>query len=152
MSDMVLIETEPLAYAALHQVVPVAEIGQAMGAGIAEVVAAIKSQGLTPGAPWFTHHYHKPLETFDFEICFPVEGEFVATGRVYPAVWPAMRVARTVHRGSYGGLVPAWMALERWIREQELTPGTEFWERYTVTSSTVQDEAELQTELNWPVS
>src|SRR6476660_5010071 len=80
----------------IHVTIPRAEIMQAMHSGLDELGAALKAQGVPPTGPWFTHHTRRPNETFDFRICFPVEKEVKATGRVEPGVLGATRVARTV--------------------------------------------------------
>ena len=72
-----------------------------MGPGLREVMATLAAQGLTPAGPWFTHHRHRPSETFDFEVCVPVATEVSASGRVTPGRLPAARVARAVYRGPY---------------------------------------------------
>jgi hypothetical protein len=88
----------------LHLIVPREEIREVMGPGIGGVMAAIVAQGLDPAGPWYTHHLKRPDRAFDFEICVPVDMPFAPTGRVKAGEWPAMKVARTVYRGSYDRL------------------------------------------------
>ncbi len=136
--------------AVLHLTVPIAEVKNVMGPGIREVMAAVFAQGLTPTGPWFTHHFHRPTATFDFEICIPVPAPLQATGRVQPGLWPAMTVARTVYHGGYEGLGTAWREFHAWIAAGGHVPAPDLWERYLVGPE-VGDPAAWRTELNQPL-
>jgi effector-binding domain-containing protein len=147
-----IVHTEPLHYAAVRRSCPVAEIGRIIQAGVKEVTVALQAQKVAPSGPWFTHHYCKPLEKFDLEICFAVSAPIQPHGEVYSAVWPAMDVARTVFHGNYAGLPGAWGELDKWMQAQDLRGGHEFWERYTVNPSSGAAPEDWRTELNWPVT
>jgi effector-binding domain-containing protein len=147
-----IVQTQPLHYAALRQVCALDQISKVMGPGIGEVLAALQAQNVSPCGPWFTHHFHRPVETFDFEICFPVETPIQPHGNVNPGVWPAMTVARTVYYGNYSGLPHAWPELEQWMLLENHPRGTDFWERYLVNPDSTPDPAQWQTELNWPLA
>jgi effector-binding domain-containing protein len=147
-----IVQTEPLHFAGLHLRIPVAEIQKTMGAGLAEVSAALQARHTPPTGPWFTHHYVRPMEFFDFKICFPVAEPFPGEGRVEPGIWPAMPVARTVFHGNYSGLPAAWGELEAWMKQNGHTGGTEFWERYTVGPDSDPKPENWRTELNWPLA
>lgn len=147
-----IVHTEPLHYAALRQTCPTDQISKVMGPGIAEVVAALQAQNVHPIGPWFTHHFHRPVETFDFEICFPVAEPIEPHGRITAGVWPAMTVARTVYAGNYSGLPHAWGEFEKWMTAENHSKGTQFWERYLVNPNDNPDPSSWQTELNWPLA
>ena len=68
---------------------------------IGELLATIAAQGIAPSGPVFTHHLRRPTDTFDFEISVSVSAPVVASGRVQPGTWPAMKVARTFYHGAY---------------------------------------------------
>ena len=144
-----IVTTEQQHYAALHLEIPLADIQKVMFPGINEVVAVLKSQGNPPVGPWFTHHFHRPTDCFDFEICFPVATPITPEGRVTAGTWPAMTVARTVYHGAYSGLPHAWPELEQWMKSEDHKGGTEMWERYLIDQA--KDPADLRTELNWPL-
>jgi effector-binding domain-containing protein len=147
-----IVQTEPVFYAGLHQIAPSSEMGRIMGPGIAEVLAVLKVQGVSPNGPWFTHHLRKPTDTFDFEICFPIATPIKPSGRVLPGTWPAMKAARTIYTGPYQGLPHAWPELGAWIAAQPgLHPAVEFWERYLVNPNTEPNPENWRTELNWPL-
>lgn len=147
-----IVHTEPQHYAALHVTCAQNEMGKIMGPGIGEVVAALKAQNVHPNGAWFTHHFRRPTETFDFEICFPVDAPIEPHGRVTPGIWPAMAVARTVYYGNYSGLPHAWPELDSWMKAEGHSQGTDFWERYLVNPNDNPDPTAWRTELNWPLA
>ena len=136
----------------IHVVTPRAEIMQAMHAGLGELGAALKEQGIQPAGPWFTHHARRPGETFDFRICFPVAQDVKPVGRVEPGVLEAARVARTVYSGDYSGLPGAWGEFMTWIDGEGLATGEDLWERYVVGPDTASRPEEWRTELNRPLA
>lgn len=150
--DPQIVQTETQHTAALHLTIPCSEMRTVMGPGIAEVVAAVKAQGIEITGPLFTHHLIRPVETFDFEICFPVASPISPAGRVEPSQWPAMKVARTVYHGPYDGLPAAWGQFQSWITSQNLSQGTDLWERYLIGPHTSPDPATWRTELNRPLA
>jgi len=102
-----IIQTTTQLTAMIHLVIPRLEIQKVMEPCLQEIKTALAKQGIAATGPWFTHHLRRPAETFDFEISVPVARPVVATGRVVPGGWPAMRLLRTVHRGGYDQLVAA---------------------------------------------
>ena len=149
--DPQIVNTEPQMTAILHLTIPRNEIGRAMGAGVAELRAAVAAQGAAITGPWFTHHLVRPIDTFDFEICVPVAAPIAPAGRVRPSEWPAMKVARTLYHGSYEGLPAAWGEFESWIAAHGLNEATDLWERYLVNPETSPDPTTWRTELNRPL-
>lgn len=146
-----VIQTEAVHYAAIRKVVPVAEIGRIMGPTVHQVATALTDQQRLPAGPWFTHHFRRPMDFFDVEICFPVTEPIAAAGEVHPGIWPAMKVARTVFHGNYSGLPAAWGELEKWMHAEGHAGGGEFWEVYTVNPNTDPTPENWRTELNWPI-
>ena len=126
-------------------------VREVMGPGLAELHAALVAQGVTPIGPWFTHHLHMPADTFDFEICLPVDVEITPAGRVVPGTLVARRVARTVHHGGYDGLGGGWGELMAWIEAQGLVAAPDFWEVYAVGPESSSDPAAWRTELVRPL-
>jgi len=146
-----LIDTTRLLTAKLPLVVPTVEIGQRMGPGIQEVMAAIAAQGQAPAGPWFTHHFRRPTDTFDFEICVPVASPIRPLGKVQPGEWPAMKVARTIYQGPYEGLGEAWGEFLDWIETNGHQTTDDLWERYLVGPETGPDGSLYRTELSRPL-
>jgi DNA-binding transcriptional MerR regulator len=65
---------------------------------------------------------------------------------------PAARAAEHVHHGPYEELPALWGALEAAIREQGLSPRSLGREHYVVNPSAVDDPAEYETRMVWPVA
>lgn len=147
-----IVQTEPQRVACLPLVVSRADIRHVMGPGLDEVLAAMAAQGHRPAGPWLTHHLRMDPESFDFEICVPVDADIVPVGRVRPGMLRAAAVARTVYHGDYEGLADAWGELMTWIEAQALTPADDLWECYTIGPETSDDPADWRTELNRPLT
>ena len=146
-----VVETTPVPIAKLYAKVPTSEIGTRMGSLLRELGEELQSQNVKPVGPWFTHHFRRPEEFFDFEVCLPVERPISANGRVEPGEWPAMKMIQTVYTGPYQGLVPAWGEFMRWIEKEDLPISDEIWERYLVNPDTESDPEKWRTELNRPL-
>ena len=147
-----IVTTQAQKTACIHLVVARDQIRHVMGPGLAEVTAALQAQGISPVGPWFTHHLRKPADTFDFEICVPIEGDVTPVGRVVPGTLPATTVARTIYRGPYEGLGGAWAQFQNWIFTNGYEPAAELWERYLSGPGSGSDPSKWETELNRPVT
>lgn len=137
--------------ATIHLTIPRDQIQQVMGPAIGEVMAALAAQGIAPAGPVFSHHFHMDPATFDFEVGVPVPSPVKAVGRVQPSQLPAAKVARTIYRGPYEGLGPAWGEFCAWIKTQKLATTPNLWEFYAQGPESSPDPATWQTELNQPL-
>lgn len=146
-----IIQTTARLTAIIHLTIPKNEIQSAMGPGIGELMAAIAAQGIAPAGPWFTHHFRIDPDSWDFEICVPVNVAMKPVGRVKPGQWPAMKVARTVYHGPYEGLGAAWGEFRDWIKISGHTPAEDLWECYLVGPESGTDPSTWRTELNRPL-
>ncbi len=147
-----IVETEALPIAKIRARVPSSEIGRHMESLTNELLAELKSQGITPAGPLFTHHFRPPDAFFDFEVCLPVAAPVRVAGRVEAGEWPAMRVVRAVHQGPYTGLVAAWGELIAWAAREGVQTTQEAWERYLLGPKTTQDSSLWRTELSRPIA
>jgi effector-binding domain-containing protein len=146
-----IIQTEDQPAAVIHLTIPREEIQKVMGPAIQEVLAAVKAQGIGPVGPVFSHHFRMDPRTFDFEVGVPVRGAVQETGRVKNGKLPAAKVARTVYRGPYEGLGPAWGEFGKWVAAEGLEPAADVWEIYVAGPETGPDASKWQTELNRPL-
>jgi effector-binding domain-containing protein len=137
--------------AIIRLTIPRAEIQAVMGPGIGELMATIAAQGIAPAGPWFTHHLRITPDIFDFEICVPVTAPVVASGRVQPSLWPAMKVARTVYHGPYEGLADAWGEFMKWIQSNGHTPAPDLYECYVAGPESNSDPATWRTAFSRPL-
>ncbi len=137
--------------ATIHLTIPRSEIRSAMGPGIAEVMAAVKAQGIGPAGPWFTHHLKMDPATFDFEICVPVTAPIAPVGRVKPGLFRAARVARTTYYGDYAGLSEGWGEFKAWIAANGHAAGADLYECYLVGPESSPNSTDWRTELSQPL-
>ena len=147
-----IVETKAQITAVIRLTIPRSEIQKVMGPGIGELMAAIAAQGIAPAGPIFSHHFKMDPEIFDFEIGVPVQKPVAAAGRVKPGQLPAARVARTIYRGPYEGLGPAWGEFEAWIAAAGHTAAPDLWECYVAGPESSPDPAKWRTELNRPLA
>ena len=138
--------------ARIHLTVPSSEIMTHMSAGIAAVRQVMADQGLKPTGAWLTHHFKVPDQTFDFEICLPVDQDVISQGRVTPGELRATRAARTVYHGDYAGLGNGWGEFMSWIKAENLTMAGDFWEVYSVGPDDSANPADWRTQLNCPLA
>lgn len=147
----VIMETTVRLAAAIHLTIPRSEIRSVMGPGLSEIMAAVRAQGIGPTGPWFTHHLKMDPATFDFEICVPVAAPVRPVGRVVSREIPALRVARTIYRGSYEQLAKGWQDFGAWMAANGHVPGPDLYECYAVGPESTADAAAWRTELSRPV-
>jgi effector-binding domain-containing protein len=143
-----VIETTPLLLAKLYAKVPTSEIRNQMGLLVRELSEEMRSQGIAPTGPWFTHHLRGPDEFFDFEVCFPVATPIKASGRVEPGEWPRMKMVRTVYHGTYEGLHAGWRDFTAEIKSLNLRVSPEIWEVYRIGPEAESNPEKWQTELS----
>jgi effector-binding domain-containing protein len=147
------LESAPdLLVARIHLTVPRAEIRNVMGPALAEVRAALEAQQIAAAGPWLTHHLKRPTDTFDFEVCIPIEREIAPTGRVTSGTLKGGRVVRTSYNGPYEGLAKAWGELMHWMALNGHPADADIWECYVLGPESSDDSAKWQTELNCRVS
>lgn len=146
-----IVQTTAQQTALIHLTIARGEMRTVMGPGIEEVMAAVKTQGIGPSGPWFTHHLTLDPVNFDFEICVPVSAPVAAVGRVMPGLSPAMTVVRTVYRGSFEGLGAAWAEFNAWVAANGHEPGEDFYERYVAGPESSPNPADWRTELSRPL-
>jgi effector-binding domain-containing protein len=147
-----IIQTELQLTAVIHLTVARSEITRVMGPAIAEILAALAAQQLTPAGPCFSYHLRRPSEVFDFEVGFPVKAPITPNGRVKLSQLPATKVAQTIYRGGYDGLGAAWGELMAWINAQAgLVEQESLWECYLIGPESSPDPAQWCTQLHRPL-
>jgi effector-binding domain-containing protein len=131
--------------------VPASEIMSHMGPGIGELHAALAAQGIAPSGAWFTHHHRAPTDTFDFEICLPVDNDVTPVGRVKPGKRPAMKAASTTYHGGYEGLGNGWGQFIMQLNNNGVATTDELWETYEVGPESGPDASQYRTLLRKPL-
>jgi len=151
--DPVQLLDVPAQHAAVIRLnIPRAEIQQKMGPAMMEVWQTVSGLGVAPVGAMFSYHFAFDPATFDFEVGLPVAAPITPTGRVIASVRPACRIMRTIYRGPYEGLGPAWGEFNRLVKEQGHTIGGTMWESYLKGPESSPDPAKWETELNRPIA
>ena len=88
--------------------IPVQNMRADFPAALDELSTALTQQGIPPTGPVFAHHFRRPTDTFDFQVCIPAQRPVLPVGRVQPVALPAFAVLRTTYHGDYAGLPHAW--------------------------------------------
>jgi uncharacterized protein YndB with AHSA1/START domain/effector-binding domain-containing protein len=145
-------ETPPQLAATIHVTIPRSEIRTVMGPGLTELMTAVKSQGVGPAGPWFTHHLKMDPATFDFEICVPVSAPVNRVGRVVGREIPSQKVVQTVYAGPYEELGNAWAQFNDWIEANGHRTALDFYESYPVGPESSPNSADWRTELRRPLA
>jgi len=147
-----IMQTTAQLAAVIHVTIPRTEIQSAMGAGITEVMAVVRAQGIGPAGPWFTHHLAMNPATFDVEICVPVTAPVTPVGRVKPGTFDAVKAAITTYQGGYEGLGGAWGEFKAWIAANGHAMHPDLYECYAVGPESSPNPAQWRTELRQPLS
>ena len=146
-----VVQTTMQLIAFVHIQTPRSKMQQVMGPGIAEVMSAVKAQGIGPVAPWFTHHLTMTPEASDFDICVPVSAPVNAVGRVKAGQRSALKVVRTIYHGPYEGLGGAWQEFTQWAEDNGYKTAGDLYECYIAGPETTFDPAHWRTELSLPI-
>jgi effector-binding domain-containing protein len=151
--DPIQILDVPAQHAAVIRLtIPRVDIQRHMGPAMMEVMQTVHRLGLTPTGPMFSYHFTFAPETFDFEVGIPVAAPITPTGRVIASIRPACRIARTIYRGPFEGLGPAWGEFNRLVKEQGHAYGDRMWESYLKGPEVSPDPTLWETELNRPIA
>jgi effector-binding domain-containing protein len=147
-----IIQTDEQITAIIHLTVPRDEIRLVMGPAIEEIIAALTDQGVKPAGPLFSYHWKRPIETFDFEVGFPINEPIKPVGRVSMSKLPATKAVRTIYHGDYEGLAAAWGQFCELIDIAQLNVQENLWEAYLVGPESSLDPNQWCTELNRPLA
>ena len=146
-----IVSTPAQSLAVIRMTVPIADIKSVMGPAVGELFAGVAAQSVAVIGSWFTHHFRRPTDTFDFEAGVPVATPVAAAGRVLPSTRPALTVARTEYKGGYEGLAGAWGEFHAWLKANNHTPTGDLWEWYIVGPESTSDPAGWRTILEQPL-
>lgn len=149
-TEIVTLPAQPTAMIAI--LTPASAIREVMGAGLTELHAALKTQGIAQTGPWFTHHKRPPTDSFDFEIHLPIASPITETGRVRKGERPEMKVARTIYSGGYEGLGNAWGQFLDALSTQGIRTRPDLWEVYAAGPESGPDTTAYRTELIKPIA
>lgn len=126
-------------------------VGAVLDQLFSKVWAYLNSQEHVRVGPAIVRYHAASDGTLELEAGFPVEQPPPPAGDIRCTTLPAGYAATTLHHGAYAGLPAAWATLQTWVQSQGLRTARVRWEIYWIDPSQAVSEAELRTELVWPL-
>lgn len=136
--------------AVMRTTIPVAGIGQWIGAAYDATSRAAIDSGATIVGPPFARYHRRSDNEFDIEAGFPVDRPITDKGDVGPSVLPGGQVVAAIHIGSYDEMEPTYDALYGWVRGHDAEPAGDPWEVYFTDPFAEPDPAMWRTEVVLP--
>jgi effector-binding domain-containing protein len=153
-------ELTPQPSAAVRVAHPMAELdlGALFDEHLPNIAHRLADLGVEPAGPPYGRYHEFGPDRIDVEIGIPTSapvGSLAPIAEAHPgelaqSELPGGPTAVTVHRGSYDGLQSVYEQLHDWIHAQGRDEGPAPWESYVDDASEV-DEADLRTEVCWPI-
>ena len=134
--------------AAIHLQIPLTAMRAEFPQAVADLFSALQQQGISAAGSVFAHHFRRPTESFDFNVCVPVMQPIQASGRVEAVAMPSLPVVKTTYRGDYAGLPHAWGEFIEKIHSHVPAMRGDFIEAYTVGPKESASSEEWRTDLS----
>jgi AraC family transcriptional regulator len=159
-AEIVELEPQPTAAVRVQQPMEGLDLASAFDRYLPLVMSRVKDAGSDVAGPPFARYHRFGPDVVDVEIGFPVAStpdgmaplETSPAGEIGRSELPGGPVARAIHRGPYDGLGGTYDALHDWIHAQPgVDDGDGPWESYVDDPGTVADQAQLRTQIVWPL-
>ena len=126
-------------------------IADSIGGAFGVLMAHGTKQHVTWAGPPFVLYPSACEGEFEIAVCMPVAPGAASGEGVAVEEMPGGACASTVHRGTYGEVGKAYVALQKWMTDNGRRPAGMVREVYLNDPQTVPPE-ELLTEIDWPVA
>jgi effector-binding domain-containing protein/uncharacterized protein YndB with AHSA1/START domain len=154
--NVTMVDVAPVtvAYIASESSKDTRQIGEAIGAGYAKVLAFMKTNGLKQDGAPITIETRWDDAGYGFDAAIPVdktpEKEVPAESPVKVKLTYGGKVLKIVFKGPYGGLPPSYAKLEAYMAARGYESAGHPWDEYVSDPGTT-PEAELATNIYQPV-
>lgn len=129
------------------------KISEVMGSVFGEVQDYMDANKIECVGPPYALYYmwDEKANKFVMEAGMPVKGKPVVTGRMKLIEYPAVKAVAAVHYGAYETLYNTYMALEKYIKNNNLKQKGMPWEVYVTDPETQPDMSKWETMIYYPV-
>jgi effector-binding domain-containing protein len=126
-------------------------IGMEMGSIYGELMSYIGKNNIKmSGIPIAI--YHAWSDTInDIECGIPVDGKVTGTDLIKVSETYSGKIATAIHFGAYDKVYNTWMAIDKYIKDNNLEENGACWEEYITDPSTEKDSTKWQTKLCQPI-
>lgn len=131
------------------------DVAEALGQSLPAVYGHVMASGLAMAGPPYVRYIDQSPAFFTLEAGIPLvetPPEPPAESGMEAGELPAGPAVTTVHVGPYDTLSDGHEALDRWMAEESLSPGSGPWEIYLTDPAEVPDPAQWQTQIVWPLA
>lgn len=129
------------------------KLDESIGSAFGDIFAHLGERGEFPAGPPFSIYYGEEWDEsdIDMEICVPVIRPMGGRDRVAGRELAGGLMASTLHMGPYHEIAESYQALDLWIKAQGHDYAGPPREVYLVGPEQVEEEADLRTEVMFPV-
>lgn len=125
-----------------------AKLGAAYGE-MMKYIAKNKLKATGPPMAFYKDFYAKPME---IEAVMPVDKMAKKEGRIVAKMLPATKAIMVKYYGPYMKMMPAYDAIQSYMKEKKMTQAGTSWEKYVTDPKTVNgDSSKILTEIYYPV-
>jgi effector-binding domain-containing protein len=149
-SDFEVISTKFQLAITIRDQAKVADIPRITERNLRDLRSYIQRNGVKVPGPPFTFYHGWSSKGVDLENGYPVVGEVKAGGRVRPFNLPAVRAITAVHTGPYEGLREVYSRMEKWMKDNGITPAMSFWEVH-LNDPLYTEPEKRTTQIVWPI-
>ena len=124
-----------------------AKFGEAMGK-LAKYAA--KNHAKMSGPPFAIYH-HWQNDSFIFDACAAIDKKLKDDGDIKYSEIKGCKALKTDYHGSYMNMMPTYMSIEKWMKENNKKASGDSWEVYMTEPSKEKDTANWLTEIYYPL-